>query len=161
MGIKSRPLSRARVNTNWVHLWNTLRTAPYSKKGVVNKCSFFFLLSLLLSLSSSSKTDPQDEIYQLKKYYTKKWDQENMPSEPHKAQPVLTVFFLHPICFPLPPPIHSHNSFLKHPTHLQIKAIAVMAQVQAQAGRIKERQASLIQTHTAYLSPFWKPVTQM
>lgn len=86
-------------------------------------------------------------------------DQET--EEPHKAQPGLPAFFLHPICFPLPPPIHSRNSFLKHPTRLQIKAIAVMARVQAQAGRIKERQTPLIQTHTAYLSPFWKPVTQM
>lgn len=83
-----------------------------------------------------------------------------MPSEPQKAQPSLTAFFLHPY-FSHSPPVHFHNSFLKHPTHLQIRAIAGMARVQAQAGRIKERRAPLIQPHTVYLSPFWKPVTQM
>lgn len=64
-------------------------------------------------------------------------DKETRTSKPQKAQPRLTAFFLHDY-FSCSPPIHSHKSFLKHPTHLQIKAIAGMAEVQAQAGRIKE-----------------------
>lgn len=75
-------------------------------------------------------------------------------------KPSLVLQLLAPSLFFCSPPIRFHNSFLKHPTSLHIRAITVMARVQDQAGRIKERQAPLIQPHTVCLSPFWKPVTQ-
>lgn len=123
--------------------------------------AFILFTSLLSLLLSSTTTDLGHEIRQLIEYYIGKRDQKNWPLGPLQAQPGPLAFFLHTIWVSLSLSVCSHNNFLKLPTRLQIKAIAVMATVQAKAGKTEERQAPLIQPHTAYLSPFWKPVTQM
>lgn len=149
-----------RGKSKWTLLCDTLPAALFwGEKQWIRSFHSFYVIIIIIAVFNDNW--PGHEIRQLIEYYVGKWDQKNWPLGPLQAQPGPLAFFLHTIWVSLSLPVCSHNNFLKLPTCLQIKAIAVMAAVQAKAGKTEERQAPLIQPHTAYLSPFWKPVTQM